>query len=458
MQPNPQKADQAAPMALAQGNAKSVGAIADVIHMDESKPLRFGWTVLLVGFVGFMLWAAFVPLDQGATLNGTVIVSGNTKTIQHPFGGVVDNVLVKDGDAVKAGQVLVKFNDTRSDSALEVVRTQWITAKAIQNRLQAELSGFKPLEFDPWLTAHPDDQRVRMAVGTQRSLYESRRSAFTNQIKVLQESEGALQSALVSMKQSLAQKQAQVKFSQSQIDGLRLMASEGYIAQNRLLEAERSNSAVSGSLSDDYANIARTEGQLAEVRQRIALARSEFLKEAQTQMTEIQRQVDEGENRLRSADYDNRYSELKSPVDGVVTNVQVFSQGAVVQAGAPVLSVVPQGEALEINGQVPTTLIDKVRRGTAVTISFPAFNLRTTPNVQGQILTVGADAVVDQRSGLQFYTVKVKVNENDMTKLAGLELQPGMPATMLVKTGERSLLNYLVRPVIDHMGSALKEE
>lgn len=432
--------------------------VEDVIDIDEKPHLRFGWTVLLVGFVGFILWAAFVPLDQGAPMTGTVVVSGNTKSIQHPYGGVIDKILVAEGNEVKEGQTLMTFNDIRSDAALEVARTQWISSVATKNRLIAELAGHGEIGFDPWLQENANDPRVKEAVDLQKDLFISRKSSYQSELRGLKETEAALNGSLRNMNASLLERKEQLRLSAAQVDGFRLMANEGYMASNRLIDVERQSAALSAAVSDDQAGIARVKGQLGEVRQRIALANSQFMRDTQTQLTEVQRTVDELDERLRTADYDNQYREIKSPVDGLVTNVQVFTEGGVVQAGAPLMQVVPVGQSLEINAQLAVQLIDKVKVGSEVMVTFPAFNRSSTPQLMGQVKAVGADRVVDERSGFPYYIVKVKVLESDMIKLKGLNLQPGMPADLLVKTGERTLLSYLVKPIRDHLGAALKEE
>lgn len=432
--------------------------LAEVLDIDEKPHLRFGWAVLLIGFVGFILWAALVPLDQGAPLSGTVVVSGNSKTIQHPYGGVVERIHVQEGSEVKEGDTLITFNDVRSDSALEVARTQWISAMANQNRLSSELAGRDEIVFAPWLQENSTDPRVTAAIALQRDLFASRKATLRNELQALRETEAALGSSLRSMNASLADRREQLRLSKAQLDAMRTMANEGYLPVNRALEAERQSSLASAAVSDDLSAISRTQGQLGEIRQRIALVNNQFMRESQTQLTETQRVVEELDERLRTAGYDNQYRELKSPVNGVVTNVQVHTEGGVVQAGASLMQVVPIGESLEISAQLAVQLIDKVSVGSEVQINFPAFNRSTTPQVTGLVRAVGADRVVEERTGMPYYLVKVQVLEKDMGKLKGLNLQPGMPADLLVKTGERTLLNYLVKPIQDHLGAALKEE
>ena len=427
-------------------------------NWDEQPALRFGWTVMLSGFVGFMLFAGLVPLDKGAPVSGTVTVSGNKKTIQHPYGGVIERIHVSEGDQVKAGQTLISMNNTRTDAEMEIARSQWITYKALYSRLNAELQGKYQLSLDPWLIEHANDDRVVSAVQNQYNLLKSRKAAFDQELQGLKETERALEQSLLSLQKSLTDKKAQVQFSEDQLNGMRTMANEGYLPKNKLLDAEKINAAVMGSLADDNANMARIQGQLAEIRLRMGQRRSELSKELQTQLTDTQRQCEELDNRIRSTRYDNAYQDIKSPVDGYISNLQVFTQGGVISPGSKLMDVVPLGEPLEIQGQLSVLLVDKVRKGMPVDISFPAFNQRTTPHVPGVLTTVSADRLTEERTGTPYYLVKVRVSDEGMKTLSHVDLQPGMPAEMLIKNGERTLLNYLFRPIVDRLKFSFYED
>lgn len=433
-------------------------ALLQVIEMDARKPQRFGWLVVLIGFVGFFTWAAIAPLDKGAAISGTVVVSGNTKTVQHPFGGVIEAIHVKEGDRVKTGDLLMELNATRSSGDVGVLRTQWITLKSMEARLLAEMGKRPSIEFDPWFIEHQNDARVQTATTTQNQLFSSRKQALNSELSAFSQSEVALQNSLKDLQKSLGDKKSQVRYSAEQMQGLRQMAEQGYLANNRLLEAEKQNSAVTAQLSDDQANVARIVGQLGEIRMRKAQRQSEFIADTQSQLTDVQRQIEELNNRLRTAELDNTYQMVKSPVDGIVTGLQYFTVGGVVQPGGKLMDVVPLDQPLEIEGRLPVDVVDKVQTGLDVEIMFTAFNNRTTPHFPGRVSTVSPDRHVDERTGVPYYLVKVKVQDSKERAVAELALQPGMPAEMFIKNGERTLLSYLTKPLTDRLRFALNEE
>ena len=427
------------------------------VDTDDAKSSRLGWLILLIGFGGFMLWAWLAPMDEGAPIPGTVTLVGNRKTIQHSTGGVVDKVLVKEGQTVKAGDVLVKLNTTKSNADLNIVRSQWISLRGAEARLGAERSRLGNVRFPQWFDEHTDDPRVQETVRVQNELFRARNASINNELSALQETEAALVRTLQNVEQSMVQKQSQVRFSEEQMQGLREMAKEGFLARNRLLDAERSNAAVAGSLADDNANLARTRGQLGEVRMRMAQRRSEYQREVQTQLAEVQHQADELESKLSAVQFDNTSAEVRSPVDGVVTALQVFTEGGVVGAGGKLMEIVPVSDKMEIEGQLAVHLVDKIVPGLPVSITFPALQTRKTPIIQGHVRTVSADRLTDQRTGAPFYLVKIEIPPESYKALNGQVILPGMPADSLAKIGERTLIDYLVKPFTDRLRTALTE-
>jgi membrane fusion protein, protease secretion system len=440
------------------GLPSTEAALLQLMEMDIRKPQKFGWLVLLIGFVGFLMWAAFVPLEKGAALHGTVTVTGNKKTLQHPYGGVIDAILVNEGDTVKKNQVLMRMNATRSEAELGVVRTQWITLKSVEARLVAEMSGSKVVNFDAWLIQNEADPRVKISVENQQALFGSRTAALRSELAALTQTENALMNSIDGLRASLKNKQSQVTYSESQLEGLRMMAEQGYLANNKLLEAEKQNSAVSGSMSEEQSNIARLVGQLGEVRMKKAQRKSEFVAQTQNELTDVQRQLEELENKLRAVNQDNDYLEIKSPADGTVIDLQYFTTGGVVTPGGKLMDIIPQGEPLEIEARLEVQLIDKVQKGLPADILFTAFNTRTTPHFEGRVTTVSPDRFVDERTGEPYYLVKVQLNTDKAAALSKLDLQPGMPAQLFIKNGERTLLNYLLKPLMERLRFSLNEE
>jgi protease secretion system membrane fusion protein len=338
---------------------------ADFIEHDERHYARMGWIVLIVGFGGFMLWALLAPLDKGVPAQGTVITDGQRKTIQTPLNGVVEEILVKDGDHVKAGQVLARLNNLQASA-------QANGAEQAVMGLQAQVNG---------------------------------------------------------LKDSIANKQLQVKFLKEQLAGMEELAKDGYVARNRVLELQRNYLQINGSLSEDRGNLARYQSQLVEQ-----------------------------EGRLKAFAFDLDNTAIKSPVDGSIVNLEIFTKGAVVQPGTRLMEVEPADGALIIEARVPVYLIDKVHLNLPVEILFPAFNQRSTPNIPGVVTVVPNDRTQDPRTGEPYYKIQVQVTDKGMRKLKDNKVRPGMPAEVFVVTGERTMMTYLLKPISDRMHGSLREE
>jgi len=337
----------------------------DFAEDDERYYARLGWIVLLVGFGGFMIWALFAPLDKGVPAQGTVITDGQRKTIQAPLNGVVEEIMVKDGDHVKAGGVLVRLN-----------------------KLQANAQ----------------------ANGAEQAVL-------------------GLRAQVTGLKDSIANKELQVKFLQEQLSNLQDLAKDGYVARNRVLELQRNYLQVNGSLSEDRGNLVRYQSQLAEQ-----------------------------EARLKAYEFDLSNTEIKSPVDGSIVNLEIFTKGAVVQPGSRLMEVEPENETLIVEARVPVHLIDKVHLNLPVEILFPAFNQRSTPNIPGVVTVVPNDRTQDSRTGEPYYKIQVQVTEKGMRKLRDNKVRPGMPAEVFIVTGERTMMTYILKPITDRMHGSLREE
>ena len=332
---------------------------------DEKYYARVGWIILILGFGSFMLWAMFAPLDKGAIASGTVIAYGQRQTIQSANSGVVESIMVKDGEHVTAGQVLIKLNDLQTSA---------------------------------------------MAVGTRENI-----SGLAAQIKGLEE--------------SVERQKQQLVFLKEQISGVRELVAEGYIAKNRLLELERTNAQVTGSLYENQGNLERYRRQLAELK-----------------------------SKLNSFEFDLRNVEIKAPVDGSVLNLEVVTKGAVIQAGAKLLDIAPDKQPLMIEAMLPVNLIDKVQVDLPVQILFSALNQRSTPNIPGKVIMVSADRSADKQTGMPFYKIQVAVTEQGMEKLQKNVIRAGMPADVFIVTGERTMMNYLLRPILDRAYTSMREE
>jgi len=428
------------------------------IDINDATPQRWGWLLLLVGFGGFALWATVAPLDQGISAPGTVIVSGNRKSVQPLTGGKVAAILVKDGDTVAAGQVLIRLDDTQAKSQFEIARGQWFSAQAVEARLAAERAGQPKVVFPPALLAEQTDPSAAKAIELQTQLFETRRNNLESGLGILRENVTGLEAQVRGLEEVRKSKEEQLRLLREELDGQRELAKEGYLPRNKLLEQERLLAQLSGSISDDIGNIGHTRSAIAEAKKRMISHRQEYQREVESALTDSQREAAALSSRVGALAFELANATIRSPTEGVVVGLAVHTVGGVVQAGGVLMDVVPKDEPLKIDTQIATFLIDKVKIGLPVDIMFPAFQQATTPHVPGTVLTVSADVLADPKDGHPFYKAQIQVTPEGMLKLREHMIKAGMPAEVFIRTGERTMLNYIVKPLRDRLRGSLTEE
>jgi len=434
-------------------------SIQDVefVDTDDSSKSRLGWIFFLIGFCGFLVWAFFAPLDQGALLQGQVTIEGSRKTIQHFRGGIIDEIKVTDGQKVKTNDVLITMNPTRTEAELEQVRSRWISVKASQARLLTEIQGKNVIEFPQWFADNATDPRVQDAMSLQNELFQSRASTYAAELAGLRENIRALESALTSVRQSIDASQQRVTLSEGRLKGLREMADQGYLPRNRLIEAESERSALGISLAQETGRYAQLSGQLAEARQRLLQVRSAYLSEGQSQLTDVQNRSAELDEQLKSVEFDEKNSVIRSPVDGYIVGLKVFTQGGVVGPGEALMDIAPSEGRLEVEGKLDLNLVDKVATGMPVTMKFSGISATRTPELQGTLKSISADSLVDQRTGIPYYAVRIAFTEESLKQIPQYGIQPGMLSEIFINTGERTLMNYLFRPLLDRVDTSFTE-
>ncbi|MGE6444790.1 HlyD family type I secretion periplasmic adaptor subunit [Pseudomonas bubulae] len=442
---------------MTQLNAKAVGD-SNVLQLDDTRYARLGWLLMLGGFLGFLGWAALAPLDKGVAVSGKVMVSGHRKVVQHPSGGIVERIDVRDGDKVVAGQVLIRLKETPLLGQAQSLRSQFYGSLASEARLNAERDGVASVSFPTELTALASEPEVASNLALQRQLFDSRRQALLLDQQGIDESIAGAEAQLRGVRDSQASKVLQRTALAEQLQGLRELAREGYIPRNRLLDSERVYAQVLGSISEDYGRIGQLQRQVLEMRLKIRQLAEEYQKEVRTQLADTRIRTEDLRNRLASAEFELANSQLRAPVAGIVVGLDVFTEGGVIKPGQALMEIVPQGEPLLVEARVPVELADKVHAGLPVELMFSAFSQSTTPRVAGEVMLVSADRQVDERTDEPYYTLRAQVTEAGMAQLAGLQIRPGMPVEAFVRTGERSMLNYLFKPLLDRTHMALVEE
>jgi protease secretion system membrane fusion protein len=430
------------------------------VNIDSRSYSRMGWLIVLLGVGGFILWAALAPLDKGVPLPGNLVAESNRKSIQYLSGGTVEEILVKDGDVVKAGQVLVRMSDVVLKSQSELTRTQYFAARATEARLLAERDGAGSVAFPAALAEYKDDPRVVTNMSLQAQLFSSRQSALKNEMAAVEENISGIKSQIQGLEESRDSKKEQLSILKEQLGNMRDLAKEGYVARSRLLDLERTNAQINGALSEDIGNIGRSRRQIMELTLRRIQRTQEYQKEVRTQLADVQKEAEGLANRAKGQDFELASTEVKAPVDGVIVGSAVFTKGGVVGSGFRMMDIVPSDDALIVEGQLPVNMVDKVHKGLPVDMIFSAFNTNKTPHLPGIVTQVSADRTVDEKTGMAFYKIRAKVTPEGVAIIdkKKLEIQSGMPVEIMVKTGERTLMSYLLKPVFDRAKTSLSED
>jgi len=430
------------------------------VNTDAGAYSKLGWVIVLGGVVGFLLWGFLAPLDKGVPLMGSVAKESNRQAVQHLAGGTVDDILVKEGDVVKAGQVLVRMNRVQANSQVEISRAQYFNSRAIEARLIAERDGKASVAFPDALKSASGDPRVAQNVGLQTQLFSSRKMALENELGAIDEMVAGLKLTISGTEASRDSKKEQLAILKEQVDNMRDLVKDGYVARSRLLDLERAAAQVNGALAEDVGQIGRAKRQISELSMKRMQRSQEFQRDVRTQLAEVQKEAEAMKNRMAAEDHVLQNVDVKSPVDGVVMGVNIHTRGGVVSQGFKLMDVVPTGDALIVEGQLPVNLVDKVHPGLAVDLNFSAFNVNKTPKIPGVISTVSADRLIDEKSGAPYYKVSARVTPEGVELIAKnkLEVRPGMPVDLFVKTGERTMMNYLFKPLIDRAKTSMTEE
>ncbi|SOE50104.1 ABC exporter for hemopore HasA, membrane fusion protein (MFP) family component HasE [plant metagenome] len=427
---------------------------AEDARLRDARPGRLGWWVVLLGFGGFLAWAALAPLDNGVPMPGVVVVSGERQAVDSLGGGVVGELLVREGETVSAGQPLLRLDATRAQGETQGLREQLAALTARVARLTAERDGSADIAR-PAIGA--EDTRALAAFELERQLFASRRASLAGELSGIEASAQGSRNLLSGLEASLAHKRAQQTLLREQVDNLKGLAEEGYVPRNRLLELSRMQSQLSGEIASDLGTIGQTRQQLAELNLRAQQRRDAFQQEVRADLAEARVQAEQAAQRLETARFELAHTEIRAPASGIVVGLAAHTVGGVVQAGTRLMEIVPQDQPLTVEGRLPVASVDKVYAGLPVELMFSAFDSARTPRLAGEVALVSADRFEDERSGHPYYTLRVQVGAGELARLGDAPLRAGMPVEVFVRTGERSLLNYLFKPLQDRVRTAWGE-
>lgn len=439
-------------------------AITDVEEIapsaDTRGPIRLGFWVLVVGFGLFLAWAAWAPLDEGVAAPATVSVETRRKTIQHMQGGVIKKVAVTEGMEVKAGDLLVALEDAAGHANFESARQVYLAQRALESRLLAEASGAANVEFHSDLVKSTGDAIAAQHMAVQAQLFQARKAALAAELGAGQQIISGMEAQAASVHAMLESRRAQQALQTKQAAGVRALADEGFAPRNQALQLEQAQAELRTSLTDLEASQARSLSSAAETRLRLAQRRQEFLKEVSQQLYEVRREVQANKLRMDAISEEVERLQIKSPIAGQVIGLQLSGVGGVVTPGQRMMDILPRGESLLLDIKVPPQSIDRVKVGDSVEVRMSAFANSPQLVVDAKVVKLAGDAVIENVGNVptSFYIGRVEITPAGMKSLGSRQLQPGMSAEVLIRTGQRSLLTYLLHPMLKRMAASMKEE
>lgn len=441
--------------------------IADNVHAIESyahsvSQTRKGAAILLCGLVGFVLWAVFAPLDEGVPTEGVISVETNHKVVQHLTGGMVSALQVHEGQEVHAGDVLFKLDAQASRARYEEVWQRYAGLRAQEDRLRAEQSHRAAIDFHPDLTNQQQDPFVQQHMRNQSQLLAARIAALAADIAAKRESIAGYQALIEGYRGVLSSHESQLTLLEDQLQGVRALTAEGYAPRNQQNDLEQRVAALYGERANTQANMTRAQRAILELQQQINQRNQTEQKEIDADMAQVKLQVEADAQKVLALRQELGRTEIRSPASGQVVGLQVHTVGAVVQPGQKLMDIVPSGEALIVDAQIPPHLIDKIHVGQAADIRFSTFANSPQLLAEGQLKSLSKDLLSKPAATVEgsqsYYLARVMLTDKGMHALQGRQLQPGMPVQVVIKTGERTLWNYLMHPLSKRLAASMKEE
>jgi protease secretion system membrane fusion protein len=442
-------------------NAKGMGEEEASLRAssDTAGIGRKGLWVLGLGLGGFLLWAGLAPLDEGVPTAGVVSIDTKRKQVQHLSGGIVKEVLVREGDVVKQDQVVLRLDEALTKANFESIRQRYLGLNAMQSRLQAEQVGADKVVFSPEVLAAAADPFIAQQVNNQRQLFDSRRQALRADLQTLQESMQGTRAQREAAQGVEVQRQRQLAILREELTHIRDLVKEGYAPRNRQLEIERQVADVQAALADLNGNMLRASSAIAEMTQRSLARQSEYRKEVESQLADVSREVQADAEKFNALKADLQRMDIRSPADGQVVSLAVQTVGAVVQPGQKLMDIVPERQVLLLEAQIPPHLIDKVQAGLPTDIRFNTFAHSPQLVVEGKVISVSGDLLTDPANPqISYFLARLEVTDEGMKTLGNRQMQAGMPAEVVIKTGSRSMLTYMLNPLTKRLAGSMKEE
>lgn len=420
--------------------------------------LQVGLAVIVLLAGGLGGWASTTEISGALIAPGSIVVDSNVKKVQHPTGGVVGELRARDGDVVKAGDIVVRLDDTVTKAGLAIVTKTLNGLLARAARLEAEQRGAETVVFPSSLTEQAGDPEVQAVMASETKLFEVRLYGRTGQKAQLRERIAQLNQEVTGLSAQESAKRGELALVAKELVGVRQLFSQNLVGISRLTILERDSARLAGEIGQFVAAKAQVQGKITEIELQIIQIDKDLVSEASKDLRETTDRVGEFIERKATAEDQLRRVNIRAPQDGVVLQSSVHTVGGVIAAGDAIMLIVPQSDNLSVEARVNPQDIDQLQIGQKTLLRLSAFNQRTTPELNGTVSRISADTTLDQRTGQSYYTIRVSMPAEEVARLGEVKLIPGMPVEAFVQTGDRTMLSYLMKPLQDHLMRAFREK
>lgn len=415
----------------------------------------FGVVALMIGGVGG--WAAVTDVAGAVIAQGTVVVESNVRKVQHPTGGVVGEIRVRDGDRVKTGDILVRLDETITRANLGIVKRALDELTARKARLEAERNGAGSVDFPDDLLQRSGDKDVEQILAGERSLYELRHAARVGQKAQLRQRISQLEEEVGGLIAQARSKAQEIVLVQRELAGARDLWEKNLMPITKLTALEREAVRLEGERAHLTAQSAQAKGRIAEIELQVIQIDRDLTSEVGKELREVDAKTGELTERRVAAEEQLKRIDIRAPQNGTVHQSVAHTVGGVVAATDPIMLIVPDTDSLVVEARVLPSEIDQLQLGQSAVLRFSAFNQRTTPEISGKVARISADITNDPRTGSSYYTARIALVAEEVTRLGNVKLVPGMPVEVFIKTGDRRVISYLVKPLEDQITRSFRE-
>ena len=445
---------------IAAGLPWGLGQVGPVTSASESirRHILAGFILVGVLVLGLGGWASTAQISGALIAQGSVVVDTNVKKVQHPTGGVVGELFVRDGDHVKAGDILLRLDETVTRANLAIVNKGLIELYARKARLAAERDGADTMAVPPELANRQDEPEVKEALGSERKLFDLRHQDRLGQKQQLQERITQLQEQISGLAAQQSAKDKGIALTEQELQGVRDLWQKNLVQLNRLTSLQRDEARLEGERGQIVAQAAEAKGKIAEIQLQIIQVDQDLSSDVAKELRETDSKIGEYVERKVTAEDQLKRTDIRAPQSGIVFQSTANTVGGVIAAGDPIMMIVPESDNLTVEVKVDPKDIDQVQSGQTVMLRFTSFNVRTTPEIKGAVSRIAADTSTDQRTGQSYYLVRIGMTAAELKRLGEVKLTPGMPVEAFIETGERTMMSYLIKPLHDQLMRAFREK